>query len=324
MTKKPLSRMAHGDAEYPLVSLIILTYNQAAYVSDAVRSALAQDYSPLEILVSDDCSTDGTIAAIEKITDMYGGHHKVKFIKREKNLGLIPHLNALIAAARGEIIVLSAGDDISLSHRTCAIVEKFLADENALLVHTDARTIDDKGNSVGAQSPQVTDDLVAIASIADSGSIYIGATGAIHRRLFEVFGPITECDALEDLVMGFRARLLGGLRYLPEQLVDYRIDVGLSSYAKRETNFSSLRLRYATIMLATLRQRRKDVESLGLEELKPVHSELSRAESELERIKNFHTADPIDAQAIRFLKGGVAFAAKETIRRIRFDIRKLI
>ena len=79
----------------PLVTISMLTYNQERYVRDAVRGVLAQTYEPLEIVISDDCSTDGTWNIILEEVDAYrksGGVHKNIVLNRnEKNLGLIRH-----------------------------------------------------------------------------------------------------------------------------------------------------------------------------------------------------------------------------------------
>jgi GT2 family glycosyltransferase len=48
-----------------LVSFVVLAYNQQKFVAEAVRGALAQTYHPLEIVISDDCSTDGTFDVIK-------------------------------------------------------------------------------------------------------------------------------------------------------------------------------------------------------------------------------------------------------------------
>ena len=65
--------------EKPLVTISMITYNQERYVRDAVRGALAQTYEPLEIVISDDCSTDSTWDIIRDEVEAYrksGGIHK--------------------------------------------------------------------------------------------------------------------------------------------------------------------------------------------------------------------------------------------------------
>ena len=50
--------------EFPLVTFALFTYNQERYVREAVEGVLAQTYEPLEIIISDDCSTDMTFSII--------------------------------------------------------------------------------------------------------------------------------------------------------------------------------------------------------------------------------------------------------------------
>ncbi|MBS1757264.1 MAG: glycosyltransferase, partial [Bacteroidetes bacterium] len=50
----------------PLVSIVITSYNRAHYIEEAIRSALAQDYRNLEIIISDNCSTDGSSEIFKK------------------------------------------------------------------------------------------------------------------------------------------------------------------------------------------------------------------------------------------------------------------
>ncbi len=65
------------SCERPLVTFYVITYNQARFVREAVESALAQTYSPIEILLSDDCSTDGTFEIIQETVKGYSGPHTV-------------------------------------------------------------------------------------------------------------------------------------------------------------------------------------------------------------------------------------------------------
>ena len=103
--------------EKPLVTISMITYNQERYVRDAVRGALAQTYEPLEIVISDDCSTDGTWNIIVDEVESYrksGGIHKNIVLNRnEKNLGIIRHCQAQQSRIHGELRVGNAGDDIS-------------------------------------------------------------------------------------------------------------------------------------------------------------------------------------------------------------------
>jgi alpha-1,3-rhamnosyltransferase len=96
----------------PLVTVIISSYNHAAYIEASIRSVLEQTYSPIELLVYDDGSSDGSVAIIQKLADDYGF-----FFQAQTNQGLSRTLNAGIARARGEFIAPFGSDDIMLPDR---------------------------------------------------------------------------------------------------------------------------------------------------------------------------------------------------------------
>ena len=103
----------------PLISYVVTTYNIENYVEESVSCAFEQTYSPLEIVLSDDCSTDSTFEIMERMAKEYTGPHKIVLNRNEKNLGITKHMNrAYLELATGEIIVAAHGDDISKSERT--------------------------------------------------------------------------------------------------------------------------------------------------------------------------------------------------------------
>ena len=104
----------------PLVTFAILAYNQAQYVAAAVEAAMAQTYAPLEIIVSDDASSDGTADAIRRAVAAYQGPHQMRINVNARNLGIGAHVNAVFRMARGRIVVLAGGDDVSLPTRSLA------------------------------------------------------------------------------------------------------------------------------------------------------------------------------------------------------------
>lgn len=101
----------------PLVSIIVITYNSAKYVLDTLESAKAQTYQNIELIVSDDGSTDDTV----HICNTWIAHNRVRFVRTEvitvdKNTGIPANCNRGIKAAYGEWIKLIAGDDILFNH----------------------------------------------------------------------------------------------------------------------------------------------------------------------------------------------------------------
>lgn len=96
-----------------IVSIIIITYNSSKYVLETLESAKAQIYQNIELIVSDDCSTDNTVEICREWIE----ENRERFIKTElitvgKNTGISPNCNRGVRAAQGEWIKLVAGDDI--------------------------------------------------------------------------------------------------------------------------------------------------------------------------------------------------------------------
>ncbi|MCB0164570.1 MAG: glycosyltransferase family 2 protein [Anaerolineae bacterium] len=109
--------ISYDNKEKPLITFVIITYNQEQFIREAVEGAFYQTYSPLEIILSDDCSPDRTFEIMEEMASNYQGPHHIILNRNDKNLGLAGHVNVVFEKARGEIIVLAAGDDISLPER---------------------------------------------------------------------------------------------------------------------------------------------------------------------------------------------------------------
>lgn len=94
----------------PLVSVIMITYNQEKYIEEAVKSVVKQKtrYN-YEVLVADDASTDNTSAIIEKLKIEYPG--KIIYLRREKNLGLQSNFIDAYKRAKGKYVAICEGDD---------------------------------------------------------------------------------------------------------------------------------------------------------------------------------------------------------------------
>ena len=108
-----------------LFTLALFTYNQEKFVGEAVQAALLQKCSPIEILISDDCSDDNTFDIVKKIVKTYKGPHKLILNCNDKNLGLQQHIDKLHQLSSGDVIIVAAGDDISHPDRCQKIIDCF-------------------------------------------------------------------------------------------------------------------------------------------------------------------------------------------------------
>jgi len=257
---------AASNTARPLVSMLVIAYNQAQQIGDAVRSALAQTYEPLEIIVSDDASSDATFAAIEAALAGYSGPHRVIARRNTVNQGISAHLSQLALMAHGELLFVAAGDDMSAPERCERVVDCWLAHERRPdLIATDLADMDEAGHVHERVSPDELDRYRFDDWLTDRPWL-IGAAHTWSRRLFERFGPMLPGAAAEDQIMVLRAILSGGAISLREPLVRYRRG-GLSRkrrYQSVDELIARMRQsnRYGLAELAQL-QRDADIAGLG-------------------------------------------------------------
>lgn len=208
---------------FPRVSLLVLTYNQRDLLDRAVASAFAQDCPPIEIVLSDDGSSDGSFERLQELAAAYRGPHRVVVRRNDGNVGIGEHYNQLLHAATGELLITAAGDDVSTPDRVRRLVEAWDATgRQADLVASHVLDLDHAG---------VLHDVIRVDDLSQWRSLddwmtkrpyIIGAGHAFTRRMMERFGPMLKSIAYEDQIMVFRAMCMGGAVTVDAPLVHYR------------------------------------------------------------------------------------------------------
>lgn len=209
-------------ASTPRISLILLACNQQATARAAAESCLAQQCEPLEMVFSDDASTDGTFAELQAAAAAYSGPHRVRVRRNDVNLGIGAHYNLLLRETRGELLVTAAGDDLSLPHRVRRLAETWDASGRRLDLIA--------SHFVGMAADGTLGEAVAIDDLSQltlagwcaRRPFTVGATHAFTRRMMDRFGPFIPGVWYEDPVMTLRALLSGGVATVAEPLVCYR------------------------------------------------------------------------------------------------------
>ncbi|MRX63754.1 glycosyltransferase [Maribacter luteus] len=114
MMKKEQIKPNTGDnSTNPLVSIVVITYNSANFILETLESAKAQSYANIELIITDDCSTDNTL----EICKEWLVRNNTRFVQTalitsDKNTGIAANCNRGFTAAKGEWIKGIAGDDI--------------------------------------------------------------------------------------------------------------------------------------------------------------------------------------------------------------------
>jgi glycosyltransferase involved in cell wall biosynthesis len=212
------------------VSFILFAYNHEKYIREALDGFFSQNYSNIEYLIFDDASTDRTPDIILDYIKTNHKDHMCRFIRHKNNLGVVQTVNEAVASSSGEIIIPSAGDDISLPIEVSYAVAEF-EKTGASLVAANAITIDEMGRELGLlyQRGHRAENLDGAIRRGHTG--VSGAGSLWHRELFEVFGELP-CDIRnEDDNISFRALLLNGIHFTPTPLLKYRLHAqSLSSW----------------------------------------------------------------------------------------------
>lgn len=207
----------------PFVSFCISSYNQKDYFLEALEGALAQDYPNMEVIVADDCSTDGSQAAIRARVERYRaerGAHPVVLKFNEQNLGIIKNREGLYALAKGRLIVNADGDDVSFPNRVSRVVEEWekAGSKHTVICHGYIR-MTDTGKDMGPAKPFPAETP-------------LGAVIAYDRRVLTEFPEVSVLGPIDDHVFAKRALMLGEALYFDEPLVRYRTGRGISTGSK--------------------------------------------------------------------------------------------
>lgn len=215
------------NTESDLASFCLFTYNQAHYIEEAIEGALSQTYNNLEIIISDDASTDGTQDIINEIAKNYKGPHKIIVNFNEKNLGLVRHVNKILyEICQGKFIFLGAGDDISLPLRVENTVDFYVKNPTVVATGSNLEEINHLSVNNNSQNFKIGEQAIYGLEyyLSSCYQHLYGCTRTFTRELINAFPPLHPSCSTEDTPLLFRAFLLNKkVAFLDEIMVKYRI-----------------------------------------------------------------------------------------------------
>src|SRR5215212_3522426 len=123
------------------ISIIITSYNQRAYLIEAIDSVLAQSYMPHEIIIADDMSSDGSRDTIRQYERNFPG--LVRGVFQMQNQGIPRNRNAALSTVTGNYVGILDGDDWFLPHKLEQQVAALRFDPHARLAYGNFRVVDE-------------------------------------------------------------------------------------------------------------------------------------------------------------------------------------
>ena len=137
----------------PLVSVRVCTYNSSKYILDTLNSVFRQTYPKIELIISDDCSTDNTVGICKAWVDRHSDRFvRVELLEVPKNTGTSANVNRANSATRGEWIKGLAGDDMLADHAIETFVDYVTRHDQCRICISGIDFIDDDGNPTSYDS----------------------------------------------------------------------------------------------------------------------------------------------------------------------------
>ena len=195
-----------------LVSVIMPSYNTAEYISDSIKSVLAQTYGELELIIVDDCSSDGTEDIVSSFDD-----ERIRFFKNEKNLGAALCRNRALREARGKWIAFLDSDDIWLPEKLGRQIA-FMKENGYAFSYTNYAEINASGQDLGVT-------VTGPEKISRKGAFRYCWQGCLTVMYdAEKIGLVQVADIKKnnDYAMWLKISKSAECRLLPETLAKYR------------------------------------------------------------------------------------------------------
>lgn len=218
----------------PLVSVVLPVYNHARYVADAIRSVLDQDWRPLEIIIIDDGSSDGSLEVINSTVAEIPSCADLKVhVWGRANKGAYLTINEGLARARGEYLAVLNSDDLYLPQRLTRCV-RAAQDHQARMVFTYVDPVDDHGSPLPAEHRwrswyaevmmQELDLAPSLSSLLLRYNMGISTGNFVfHKSLLDEIGEFADYRYAHDLDFLLRASEVEEPVLIREKLYRYRI-----------------------------------------------------------------------------------------------------
>jgi alpha-1,3-rhamnosyltransferase len=194
----------------PLVSIVVITYNSSQYVLETLESAKEQTYKNIELIVSDDGSTDDTPNICHKwITENSCHFKRVQFVRSEVNTGTPANCNRGIKASLGEWIKVIAGDDLLDRNLLLTQINHLRCRDDIKILWTNVATFHDTETERVFKIQEGTSDLrinkddvtcqQQFEIMLRQNPVFMGGL-IIQRKLLQEIGPFDESfPSFEDL-----------------------------------------------------------------------------------------------------------------------------
>ena len=210
------------DSEYPLVSVVTPSFNQARYLETTIQSVLSQDYARIEYIVMDGASQDGSIEIIKKY------ENRLAYWASEKDSGQAEAINKGLVRANGEILAWLNSDDYYLPNTISSAVKIFEENSDVIMIYGDMLAVDELGKTINVlKYKQLSlEDLLCFQIIGQPVVFF-------RREAFEKTGGLdTSFHFLLDHHLWIRLAQQGKILHMPQTWAAARYHAEAKNRAK--------------------------------------------------------------------------------------------
>ena len=215
---------------FPVVSVIIPSYNHENYIKECIKSVIDQDYENIELIIIDDGSKDGSVEQINALAAVCEERFlRFEFRSRE-NVGLCKTLNEAIEWCQGDFLYVVASDDVVMKHKTSTLVSHLERDVELPAVFGSVLLVDREGKHTGKRIKlrerycSFSDIFLLKATLPAVGSM-------VRVNALKEVGGFDPATKVEDFDMWLRLTVTGrSIKTIAETVALYR---------KHDSNFSS-------------------------------------------------------------------------------------
>lgn len=211
-----------GDDGLPLVSVALITFNHVRFIEECLLSILGQTFQNFEIVIADDYSTDGTADILESYQQRFPS--KVRFLHRDRNVGVTKNHNRAFNECRGKYIAWMSGDDIMLPNKLERQVDFLESHPDCDICYHDLEYFESaSGRRLFLKSEIDTPRNGNVDTVVKYGCVNGGVSNVVRRIAAPRNGFDERVPIASDWLFWVETLLNGGkIHYLDEVLARHR------------------------------------------------------------------------------------------------------
>ena len=212
------------------ISIIMVTYGHEQYIREAIEGVLMQEGDfDFELIIANDCSFDNTDVIISELLKSHPKADKIRYIKHDKNIGMMPNFIFALQQAQGNYIALCDGDDYWTDpYKLQKQVDFLETNPDYVLSFHKIKILKPNGELVEDFITKVPENYETQETLARLGN-YIHTPSVVFRNVIKEFPPEIALTPIGDYFLYMLLAEQGKLKYIDEEMAVYRYGVGVIS-----------------------------------------------------------------------------------------------